>query len=189
VNITVVLMVLFMLAAIGVAAALAVFAGRRFAKTHQVRPEVATPAGAGWAGAHSPEARLHRRLRDAVAALQASPGLDEAGLFESRVAFEQEALALDEQLATVAALPENGRAEPLAEVAKAVDSLEKAAASLAEAGPALGAATRLDEVIVDVAERPAPVADAQAEVDGGPAATLDAPAVADGPPVTRPDLG
>ena len=37
----------------------------------------------GGTDAHSPEARLHRRLGDAVAALQASPGLDEAGLFES----------------------------------------------------------------------------------------------------------
>ena len=64
-NFTVLLMVGFMLAAVGVAAALAVSAGRRLAKAHQAVPEVATPAGAGWAGAHSPEARLHRRLGDA----------------------------------------------------------------------------------------------------------------------------
>ena len=81
----------------------------------------------------------------------------------------------------------------MAELAQAVDSLEAAAAALAETGPELGTATRLDEVIVDVAERPALVADApgeaNAEVEGAPAATLDAPAAADGPPVTRPDPG
>ncbi|HEX2048662.1 MAG TPA: hypothetical protein VHF27_12920 [Acidimicrobiales bacterium] len=122
---------------------------RRFAEANEVVPGTATRAPAEWAGAHTPEARLHRRLRDAVAALRANRVLEDAWRMDARVSLEQHALAVDERLIAVAALPERVRAEPLAGVAAAVDAVEAAVASLV-AGPA---ASRLDQAMAEVESR------------------------------------
>jgi hypothetical protein len=89
-----------------------------------------TGAPADWAGAHSPEARLHRRIRDAVRALQANADLD-GHLTEARVRLEGEALAIDRRLVSAAALPDSVRAEPMERVTAAVVALEEAAADAA----------------------------------------------------------
>jgi hypothetical protein len=122
---------------------------RNFAEANVVRPGTATKAPAEWAGAHTPEARLHRRLRDAVAAVRANPAMEDAFMMDARVSLEQQALAVDERLIAVAALPEGVRAEPMASVAAAVDSVEAAVAALV-AGE--GKAT-LDQAMVEVADR------------------------------------
>lgn len=124
------------LAVIGTAI-LAVRLKRDYARSNQVVPGRATSAPPEWAGAHTPEARLHRRLIDAVAALRAHPLLEEGtGRLEARVTLEEEALAIDERLVAVAALPERVRAEPLAQIERQVDEIERAAATIAGGDPA-----------------------------------------------------
>lgn len=148
---TVVLLFLLVVAAAAVAASVVVRNGRRtFAKDNEVVPGQATTAPPEWAGAHSPEARLHRRLRDAVAGLRANPAMEDAWVLEARVALEQHASAVDDRLIAVAALPERLRAEPLATVAAAVDAVEIAVASYVT-GPAQR--DGLDRAMADVAER------------------------------------
>jgi hypothetical protein len=123
---------------------------RKFAEANVVVPGAASKAPAEWAGAHTPEARLHRRLRDAVAAVRANPATEDAFMMDARVSLEQQALAVDERLIAVAALPESVRAEPMAAVAAAVDAVEAAVASLVS-GPA--AEATLEQAMTEVAAR------------------------------------
>ena len=145
----IVFLVLVVLAAV-VAATVVVRSGKRnYAKANEVVPGTATQAPAEWAGAHSPEARLHRRLRDAVEALRANPAMEDAWRMDARVSLEQHALTVDERLVAVAALPERVRVEPMASVAAAVEAVEAAAASLV-AGPGPEARSGLDRAMAEV---------------------------------------
>ena len=101
-----------------------------FSDANEVIPGVATKAPKAWAGAHSVEARLHRRLRDSMTALRANPTLDEPALVDVREALQREALAIDDQLVAAAALPPRVRDEPLRQVTTAVESVEAAVAEV-----------------------------------------------------------
>lgn len=163
-----VLAVLVVLVVLGAAVGVASIR-RHYAASNEVVPGVASTAPAEWAGAHTPEALLHRRLRDAVVALRANPELDAASLHDARVTLEQHALTVDQRLVAVAALPAGVRAEPLASVTSAVDALEKAVASLA-AARAGEAAASVDAAVRDVNERVALLAAARAELEDPPPA-------------------
>ena len=148
---TAVVVVLLFVASAVVAAAVVVRTNKRkFAEANVVVPGTTTKAPAEWAGAHTPEARMHRRLRDAMAALRANPAVEDALMLDARVSLEQQALAVDQRLIAVAALPKRVRAEPLASVASAVDAVEAAVAALA-VGPEAGSG--LDRAMAEVAER------------------------------------
>jgi hypothetical protein len=114
----------------GFAVALSVRARREFAAQNQVVPGVDSPAPASWAGAHSPEAVLHRRLRDAVAALRANPQFTALGLAPQRERIEAEALALDARLVAAAALPPPHGAAAVARCEPLVAQLEATVAEL-----------------------------------------------------------
>ncbi len=58
---------------VGVAAYVALRNAQDFSDANEVVPGVPTSAPKAWAGAHTPEARLHRRLRDAVMASRPTP--------------------------------------------------------------------------------------------------------------------
>ena len=148
---TVVVVILLLVVSAVVAATVVVRTNKRkFAEANVILPGTTTKAPAEWAGAHTPEARLHRRLRDAVAAVRANPAMEDAFMMDARVSLEQQALAVDERLIAVAALPERVRAEPLASVAAAVDAVEAAVAALV-AGPQ--SKSSLDRAMADVADR------------------------------------
>ena len=148
---TVVVVILLFVVSAAVAATVVVRTNKRkFAEANVVVPGTATSAPAEWAGAHTPEARLHRRLRDAVEAMRANPAMEDAFMMDARVSLEQQALAVDERLIAVAALPETVRAEPMASVVAAVDAVEAAVAALA-AGPS--SRSGLDQAMADVADR------------------------------------
>lgn len=149
---TTVLVVLLLLVVSAVVAATVVVRTnkRKYAAANVVVPGTVTRAPAEWAGAHTPEARLHRRLRDAVEALRANPAMEDAFRMDARVALEQHALAVDERLIAVAALPDGVRTEPLASVGAAVDSVEAAVAALVS-GP--GEPAGLDRAMAEVADR------------------------------------
>ena len=148
-----VLVALFVISAV-VAATVVVRSQReKFAKANEVVPGSASKAPAEWAGAHSPEARLHRRLRDAVAALRANPAMEDAWMLESRVALEQQALTVDDRLIAVAALPERVRGERMAAVAAAVDAVEEAVATFVTAPEQPLQRSGVDRAMAEVAER------------------------------------
>jgi hypothetical protein len=146
----VVVLLLFVVSAVVAATVVVRTQKRKFAEANVVVPGTGTKAPAEWAGAHTPEARLHRRLRDAVAAVRANPAMEDAFMMDARVSLEQQALAVDERLMAVAALPESVRTEPLASVAAAVDAVEAAVAALVS-GPEAGRS--LDQAMSEVADQ------------------------------------
>ena len=140
-----------------------------FSDANEVIPGTPTRAPKGWAGAHSPEARLHRRLRDAMVVLRENASLDDPSLSPARSALEREALAIDDALVGIAALPKQHREANLPEVAKAVEAVEAAVADVvALRGPAL-------------ADARAGVADVQARLALIVAAREELAALAPGP--------
>ena len=179
-------LVFLLLAAVVVVAAGAVGAfalasrsKKSFAEANQVIPGRPTRAPASWAGSHDPEAVLHRRLRDAMAALRANRAFDDDGaLLDVRVELEEQAVALDDELVAVAALPRLHRHEPLARVTEAVNTIETAVAELASR-PAVDARPRLEEVLNRIRERATLVDEIRAELDQLPDAA--APADSAGP--------
>lgn len=104
----------------------------------QVVPGVGPQAPANWFGSHDPEAKLHRRIRDAVKAAHAQPGAPVSGL----AALDNAAVALDSRLIGAAALPADHRPAAVAELAPLVQRFEDSVAELARtsAPDALGAA-------------------------------------------------
>lgn len=136
-----------------------------FEQESRLAPGLSTSAPASWGGSHDPEARLHRRLRDALAALAANQAFDDSGhLLDLRVELEQQAVALDEQLVATAALPLAVRREPLEIIAGAVLTIEQAVAELAGAS-ATEVSVRLDRALDDVRSRTGLVAQARRALD------------------------
>jgi hypothetical protein len=139
---------------------------RRQLELNAVVPGVVSLAPPGWALAHDPEARLHRRLRDAVAAMRADPRVRTADLHELRMITEREALALDERLVAVANLPAPSREDPLKRLAAGVETLESAVAEIVSWSPATGG--ELTAAVADATERLAAIAEIQAELSAFP---------------------
>lgn len=102
--------------------------------------DVAVPAS--WAGSHDPEARLHRRIRDAVAALDATIGTSGVAQIDDRAKLMVSAQELDQRLVTIWALPKQAKPQPLAEAEQGVAALESAATAVALA-PGDGAVGRV----------------------------------------------
>lgn len=155
---------------VGTVAYLALRNAQDFSDANEVIPGVATNAPKEWAGAHSVEARLHRRLRDSMTALRANRSLDEPAMIQVREALEREALAIDDQLVAAAALPARVRDEPMRQVATAVESVE---ATVAEVVLLRGPERASTEAAIEqVRTRLALVAEARAELDalGAPSA-------------------
>ena len=110
-----------------------------FSDANEIIPGVPTRAPKEWAGAHSQEARLHRRLRDAMVVLRENASLDDPSLSPARSALEREALAIDDALVGIAALPKQHRDARIPDVGTAVEAIEEAVADVvALRGPALG---------------------------------------------------
>lgn len=118
----------------GFVGALALRSKRSFAAANEVVPGTPSPAPASWAGAHTPEAKLHRRLRDAVASLRSVSGVTGPEFIQARVMVESEAITIDERLVRVAAMPDRHRASSLAAVERAVLAVEDAVAAALEPG-------------------------------------------------------
>ena len=114
--------VVVLIAGITAATVLAVNARRDYRSANELIPGRPSTAPPEWAGAHTPEARLHRRLVDVVAGLRAQPLLEEGtGRLEARVELEERAADIDERLVAAAALPERVREQPMADLAAEVE--------------------------------------------------------------------
>lgn len=184
----VILLAGLMVAVVAAAAvALAVAVKRNAGQANQVIPGRPTRAPEAWAGSHDPEAILHRRLRDAMAALRANQAFDDDGsLLDLRVELEVQAVALDDRLVSVAALPRLHRGGPLAEATQAVDLIETAVAELATRS-AKDAAPALRAVLDRIRERNGLLSEIQAELDRLPDSQVSPEQGAPRPPSTAPD--
>jgi hypothetical protein len=140
-TLVVLLMVLALALAVGgvaFAVALARSGTRDHAEQLELLPGVDTGAPAAWAGAHTPEARMHRRLGQALRALRAqvSFGREDVMALDLRVELEQHAIATDQRLIAAAQLPPGARERALAELEVSVTAIEAAATELALAASA-----------------------------------------------------
>ena len=128
-TVLVVVAVVVVLAVVGFAVALARKGKSQFA-AQGAGPGLDPSAPADWSGAHSPEAKLHRRLAAAARTLSAQP-LGDASAIEERVTVEQQILRLDQHLVAVARVPGPDTAARIAELEPKVASVEQAVADLA----------------------------------------------------------
>jgi len=102
---------------------------------NEIIPGQPTNAPSSWAGSHDPEARLHRRIRDALALLRSDPKLEYDGArIDARVRIELAATELDNRLITAAASPTRIRESIVAQSDSAVTELENVAAALSAGG-------------------------------------------------------
>ena len=150
---------------IGFGVALSVRGKRDFAKQNEVVPGRKSPAPASWAGAHSPEAKLHRRLGDTVRAANGNPRLVELGLAEQTKQIEVEALAIDERLVAAAGLPAGHRAAAVAEFEPQVEALEDAVAALIKSTTVSDSKQLLEQAVSEADVRLQALAQARAEVE------------------------
>jgi uncharacterized membrane protein YccC len=149
----------------GFGAVLALRSKKTYADTNEVVPGITSSAPASWAGAHTPEAKLHRRLGAAVRAAQSNPRFTRFGLSEQINHVTSAALAIDERLIAAAVLPEPHRAAALADVEQQVAGLEGVVASLARS-PSVDYSKALLEQSMSEADLTLEVlARARAEVD------------------------
>ena len=170
---------LFIVLAVAGAAALAVIAVRaankvqtNYERSNEVVPGVPTSAPTSWLGSHDPEARLHRRLVDAMKALRVNQAFDQNGaLLDLRVELEQQAVAVDAELVATAALPMALREEPLQVLAGAVETIEHAVAGLATTS-ATDVGDRLQRMLEELRLRTSTVAQARSALDEIDAATV-----------------
>lgn len=102
-------------------------------KKNQVVAGISTGAPSNWTGSHKPEAKLHRRLRDAVAALAASAG-DDVAMQPLRQQIEADAAALDQQLVATAHLSSPHKEQALGDLSEAVEKLEEIASEAVRRG-------------------------------------------------------
>ena len=113
--------------------ALVTRARREQAEQLQVVPGVDSGAPVAWAGAHTAEAKLHRRLGAAVRSMRAQPSLGGADFAAQRGALEQEAVRIDRRLVAVSALTAPRRDDGIEQVASLVACFEAAVADLVTA--------------------------------------------------------
>src|ERR1700712_913195 len=97
------------------------------------RPTLAPPS---WAVSHEPEARLHRRLRDAMAALHGADSLDTGSTIVLRADLEQTTIDLDNHLVAVSQLSSVHKNELLQSITVTVECIEGAVARYATASTA-----------------------------------------------------
>ena len=124
------LLVLAVAAVVGFGVALAVRSRAEFTEQNQVVPGRRSPAPASWAGAHSREAKLHRRLGDAVKGARENPRFVELGLAAQMNTLEAEAMAIDERLVAAASLPAAHRDAAIDPLDVHVVALEAAVAEM-----------------------------------------------------------
>lgn len=147
-----ILVLLVVLGAGGFAVALAVNGKRGYDKQGQIVPGEKSGAPAHWAGDHSPEAKIHRRLGELVRGLRSTEMPDDVRLLDARVTVEQQAVAIDKLLIAVAALPKGEkRSARIAEISATVEQLIETAADVQGAlPPAAIEGANLDAIVNEV---------------------------------------
>lgn len=138
---------------------------KEFAEQNEVVPGRVSPAPASWAGAHSREAKLHRRLGDAVKGARANPRFVELGLATQMTAIEAEALAIDERLVAAAALPAAHRDAAIDPLEEHIVQLEAAIADLVTSISVADSKQQLEAAVSAADVKLQALAEARAEVE------------------------
>ncbi|MBI2708757.1 MAG: hypothetical protein HYX34_03580 [Actinobacteria bacterium] len=131
-----------MLAAALVALAVLLVVLARLRRRNRVSPKVRTAAPTVWLWSPALAARLHRRLRDAVAVSRMVAGRHtdrSGGVADLAARLEQEALAVDGRIAAVGRLAPRLRRTALPALAADVAAVERLASDLSLLGAAAGA--------------------------------------------------
>lgn len=144
---------------------LAVRSKQEFAEQNEVVPGRPSPAPASWAGAHSREARLHRRLGDAVKGARQNPRFVELGLAPQMNAIEAEALAIDERLVAAAGLPTAHRDAAIDSLEQHVVDLELAISELVTSISVSDSKAQLETAVSAADIKLQALAEARAEVE------------------------
>lgn len=160
-----ILLIATVAAVVGFGVALAARSKKEFAEQNQIVPGVASNAPASWAGAHSREAKLHRRLGDAVKGAHQNPRFVELGLSAQMKAIEAEALAIDERLVAAAALPVSHREAAIDALEATVVELESTIADMVMGVTVADTKELLQEAVSAADIRLQALAQARAEVE------------------------
>jgi hypothetical protein len=122
-------------------------------RANELIPGQPTNAPESWSGSHDPEARLHRRMRDALSLLRSDPKADyDGGRIDARVRLEIAATELDNRLVTASKSPQRVRDPIIAQAGDAVTELENLAAEIS--GGADLQLPRVDAVVGLLTTRP-----------------------------------
>jgi hypothetical protein len=144
---------------------LALRSKQEFAQQNEVVPGRPSPAPASWAGAHSREAKLHRRLGDAVKGARQNPRFVELGLAPRMTAIEAEAVAIDERIVAAAALPAAHRESAIDPLEENVAALEGAIAELVTSVSVADSKVQLEAAVSAADIKLRALAEARAEVE------------------------
>lgn len=126
------LLLVMLIVVLGVALAVGLSA-RSLKRRNRVSPTAPSPAPVTWLGAPSAAARLHRRLRAAVAVARASSAVTATTaphLSEMAEELERQAVMLDSHLALVARLPARQRQVRMAALTEEVRKAENVASQV-----------------------------------------------------------
>lgn len=159
------LLVLSVAAVIAFGVALAVRSKREFTEQNEVVPGQQSPAPSSWAGAHSREAKLHRRLGAAVKGAHENPRLVELGLAPQMRSIDAEALAIDERLVAVAALPAAHRDAAIDTIEEHVVALESTIADMITSVSVADSKAQLEQAVSAADLKLHALAQARAEVE------------------------
>ncbi|WP_147291091.1 hypothetical protein [Tsukamurella paurometabola] len=138
-TVIIVLLVLVVLAVLGTTV-FAVALVRNSRRQQQAEGAMPFPSRAplSWSGSHVPEAKLHRRIRDAVRAFEQPAGVLTAAQLDAQVRLTVAAQELDDRLVTIAALPPAAKGEELERAAGEVADLERRIGETVAPGKAIG---------------------------------------------------
>jgi hypothetical protein len=169
----VVLLVIVAVIAGGVAVG-AVLNKRSFARQNEIVPGSKTRAPAAWAGAHTPEALLHRRLKSAVDSARTQLGRS-AGAFDDVVAaIARGAQEIDERLIAAATLAAPYRAKAVGDLEPSVAALEAAVAGIGGSAGSLDS-DAISSALADANQRLDSINSARAEVEAADRSSLPPP--------------
>jgi len=181
-----ILLVAALVGLVGFGAALTVRSKKDFAEQNEVVPGRPSPAPASWAGSHTREAKLHRRLGDAVRGARENPRFAELGLGAQMTAIENEAVAIDERLVAAANLPKGHRDAAIDPLESSVDALEATIVELVTSVTVADSRAQLDAAVSSADIKLQALAEARAEIEmidrEASGTSLGTPA----PPATRP---
>lgn len=135
-------------------------------RSQQIARGQPSAAPLGWAGAHTPEAKLHRRLVEAMSGLRQATG-DDGFVAVNVEVVEREALKIENQLVAASHLAPRLKGPAVEELSAAVDQIESVSAQLIQRSAELSAGdvrAQLDEL----SERLELLDQARAELEQGP---------------------
>ncbi|MGA9278816.1 hypothetical protein [Ilumatobacter sp.] len=159
------LLVLSIAVVIGFGVVLAVRSTGEFREQNEVVPGTRSPAPSSWAGAHSREAKLHRRLGAAVKGAHENPRLVELGLAPQMRSIDAEALAIDERLVAAAALPAAHRDAAIDPLEEHVVALEATIADMVTSITVADSKVQLEQAVSAADVKLQALAEARAEVE------------------------